>query len=634
MSKRFYFWKQNGINSWVSIAEFVRHFILSWLFAVATEYILLPNEVRNLGELNGLTQMCIIRVLGLTCGMAMLLTVTSCLVKTEKIERIAIAVTFAVLATASLRTSATWPFFGICFLIFSVLTVYAIHGWNKKNQLEKKQVDSRKAYVLITVGLSVCFFLFVSAWTLGRVYSFCCPTYDFAIFSQMFHNMKETGLPITTVERDTVMSHFDVHISPIYYLMLPVYYIFPKPATLQVLQAAVLTSAVIPLWKLGKHHGLTNLQRMFLCMILFLYPSYSGGTSYDIHENCFLTPLIFWLLYGIDSGKKPVIAVSAILMLMVKEDAAVYVATIALWIIAGSLLRYTKKDMSKLFSGIILFVISVGWFIFAISYLTTKGDGVMTCRYGNFIIDDSSPIINVIMTMIMHPMKIVYECVDYDKLKYIAMTLGTLLGLPLFTRRYERYILFIPYILVNLIPDYQYQHDIFFQYTFGSGALLIYLTAVNLADIKRNWQKNLALILALGMSIFAFAKVVVPKAVDYPIKAVRDYEYYQTMRDVLDKIPGDAKVAATSFYTAYLSGRDTLYDVYYCSEEHLLEAEYIVIDKTAKNNYKKYATGAKGDGYEAFVALLVKNGYTQYESIDSRLLIWQKPDLAIKPGLK
>ena len=74
------------------------------------------------------------------------------------------------------------------------------------------------------------------------------PTFDFGIFSQMFHQMRTTGLPVTTVERDGPLSHFAVHVSPIYYLLLPFYCIYPKPVTLQVLQAAVLASAVIPLW--------------------------------------------------------------------------------------------------------------------------------------------------------------------------------------------------------------------------------------------------------------------------------------------------------------------------------------------------------------------------------------------------
>ena len=47
------------------------------------------------------------------------------------------------------------------------------------------------------------------------------------------------------------------------------------------------------------------------------------------------------------------------------------------------------------------------------------------------------------------------------------------MAMPLFTRRFDRYILLIPYILVNLMSDYTYQHNILFQYNFGSTALLV-----------------------------------------------------------------------------------------------------------------------------------------------------------------
>lgn len=42
---------------------------------------------------------------------------------------------------------------------------------------------------------------------------------------------------MTTCERDRVLSHFAVHVSPIYYLFLPFYALFPSPVTLEVLQA-------------------------------------------------------------------------------------------------------------------------------------------------------------------------------------------------------------------------------------------------------------------------------------------------------------------------------------------------------------------------------------------------------------
>ena len=62
-----------------------------------------------------------------------------------------------------------------------------------------------------------------------------------------------------------------------------------------------------------------------------LYPALSGGASYDLHENCFLVPLVLWLLYAVDTRRTVLAALTAVLLLCVKEDAAMYAAVIALW---------------------------------------------------------------------------------------------------------------------------------------------------------------------------------------------------------------------------------------------------------------------------------------------------------------
>lgn len=612
------------IRNRIKISGLVRHIILSWLMAVLIEYYLLQSELRELSKLDGLAQMSFSRVIGTTCVFTVLLVGLSMFFRVRTAERWGIVITFGVLAFAALSASATWAFLSVCALVCVILIVFGICGWDKSKESVAKPEKAHKAYCWITAGLSVAFFLFVSAWTVGRVYSFSSPTYDFGIFSQMFYNMKESGLPMTSVERDGLLSHFAVHVSPIYYLMLPFYWLVPTPATLQVLQAAVITSAVIPLWKIGEHRGLTGVQRMLVCAVLFLYPAYSGGTSYDIHENCFLTPLILWLFYGIDRKNTVITGIAAVLTLMVKEDAAVYVAVIALWLVVKTVLRLNKLDVKNFVTGIVLLAVSIGWFFLVTGYLVKSGDGVMTYRYNNFMYDGASFLISVIKSVILNPMKAVYECVDAEKLYFIGMTLLPLLGLPLLTRRYERYILLIPYILVNLMSDYQYQHDIFFQYTFGSNAFLVYLTVVNLADLKINWHRTFALIAATIVSAVCFTNVVVPTAIYYPAQAIRYRGYYQNIRDTLDTIPDGVSVTATAFYTTQLSQREILYDVRYCSREHLLETEYVVLNLSANSEYKKYATGGKENGFENLVKLLEKNGYSEYATLDNVLVIYHK----------
>lgn len=601
----------------------VRRLLLGWLLAACVEYFLLPADLRDLTALEGLTRMSLPRVLLITAAITVLLTGLSSRWNTSSVERWGIPFAFFALALLSLRASSTKPFYGACVLVFGLLVCYGAAGWQGREYPERLFVKERKLPGWITAAAAVVFFLFVSIWGVCRVYSFSTPSFDFGLFAQMFHSMKTTGLPMTTLERDGLLSHFAVHVSPIYYLMLPFYWLVPIPATLQVLQAAVLASAVIPLWKLGEHHGFSGWGRFLLCLLLLVYPAYAGGTGYDLHENCFLTPLILWLLYGMDSKNTALTLLAALLTLTVKEDAAVYVAVAALWLMVKSLLRPTK-DKWGLRTGLFVLAVSLGWFFAVTDYLANHGDGVMTGRYKNFMYDGSGSLITVIKAVILNPMKLIFECVDPEKLPFIGLTLGCLGGIPLLTRRYERYLLLIPYVLVNLMSDYSYQHDIFFQYTYGSTAFLIYLTLVNLADWKGNRRRMVALTAAVLLCLSAFSAKVYPKAKWYPEKLEGHYELYAEVREELEQIPRDAAVASATYYTTHLSGRQVLYDIKYCSREHLLEAEYVVLDPGVSGDFKKYADEAGENGYGNLLQILTENGYRLHRSVDSRLEIYCK----------
>ena len=299
---------------------------------------------------------------------------------------------------------------------------------------------------------------------------------------------------------------------------------------------------------------------------------------------------------------------------MVKEDAAVYVAVIGLWQLMRGLLFKTRRW--NLTAGMCLLAGSVAYFLAVTGYLTHSGDGVMTYRYKNFMFDGDPSLFTVIRAVLLCPTKAVYECVDPEKLAFLGLTMGTLLGLPLMTRRYERYILLIPYILVNLMSDYQYQHSIFFQYTYGATACLFYLVIVNLADLKPNFRAILIPLVAVAGLCFLLN--VVPKATAYPRYCQVYAETYAQRREVLEIVPDDASVAATTFYTAPLSSRETLYDIKYASMYHVLECEYVVINPKETAAYQKYS------GMEGFVALLEENGYVLCSKLDGQVEIYRR----------
>lgn len=616
--------QQAGCRQRQRFSDLIRRFLLSWLLAAAVEYLLLLPGARWLGDTDGLAQMSPVRMAAVTAAGMLLLSGASTRVDTAKWERWGIFGLCGVLMTAAIRYSYGRSFWWACLVLLVLVGVYGVYGWNGTEPAPAQPGRTRRWVLWSAAAVSGAFFLFASVWTVSRVYTLSTPTYDMGLFSQMFYYMSKAGVPLTTLERDGLLSHFAVHVSPIYYLMLPFYALIPTPATIQVLQAAVLTSAVIPLWKLGRRHGLADWQRLLLCVVLLAYPAFGGGVSYDIHENCFLTPLLLWLFYAVDAGSIPGIAVSGALTLLVKEDAAVYVAVIALWMVVSALVRWERRPLRQLLTGLILLAGSLAWFFLVTGYLASSGDGVMTYRYENFLYNGSSSLVTVVLAVLLNPMKLVYECVDPEKLSYLALTLLPLLGLPLLTRRYERFLLLIPYVLVNLMSDYPYQHDVFFQYSFGSTAFLLYLTVVNLQDLPKASLRGASLALAAVVSIGCFAGVIAPKAVEYPRRLARSSGYYQRIQSTLAQIPEGASVSATTFYTTALSRRELLYDVGYASWEHILQTDYVVMDPRYPDFYENYATEQGSDGAQWFMELLERHGYERWLEPDSTLVIYRR----------
>ena len=602
----------------------IRRGLLSWLTAVLIEYILLPRGNRDLSAIEAVESVNSINIMLMTGAFFVFLSLAQRIGSTERTEKCGILMTFFLLSVFSVKASFRYSFLGACVLILLILLAFFLGGRDGSTGPYPHVKDKRSAPAIVMVILSVLFFLLLCLWTVSRVYSFSAPTYDFGIFSQMFYSMRTVGQPLTTLERDGLMSHFAVHVSPIYYLLLPVYAIVPHPATLQVLQALIVTSSVIPLWKLGKLHGLDRWKCVLLCTTLLLYPAFSGGVGYDLHENCFLTPLILWLFYGLEIGNIPMTFTTAILTLSVKEDAPVYVAVIAIWLLLTT--GFYKRERKHFAIGLCLLLLSILWFLAATAYLKGSGESVMSGRYRNFMSAEDGSLWSVIRCALTQPMKILYEASDPDKLRYLALTMLPLLGMPLLTRRYERYVLLIPYILVNLMPDYPYQHEIFYQYSFGTTAFLIYLTVVNAADIRYTRWKTGVMSAMTVLCAVAFAIVIIPKATSYPTIWMHQREDIRQVRQALDTIPEEAAVTASTFYTVELSQRQRIYDLGYASREHLQESEFVVIDPRGASLNKKYATPGKDDGLENLLILLHRMGYERWATVEGRLYIYRKAE--------
>lgn len=81
--------------------------------------------------------------------------------------------------------------------MLALLLVYAAYGarTDAESLTAAPACTGRRAGLVIAAAAAAVFLAAVLALTVFRVLSYAAPTYDFGIFSQMFHSMRTTGLP-------------------------------------------------------------------------------------------------------------------------------------------------------------------------------------------------------------------------------------------------------------------------------------------------------------------------------------------------------------------------------------------------------------------------------------------------------
>lgn len=425
---------------------------------------------------------------------------------------------------------------------------------------------SRPVSLGIYAALFAAFAAFVGGLTALRYEMYISPNFDFGIFSQMFEYMKETGIPYTTCERDGLLSHFQVHLSFIYYLILPFYALFHTPLTLNVAQAIILASGLVPLWLLCKKHGLSDLLTVLLGVMYVFYPALSAGCFYDIHENCFLTPLLLWLLVSIDRESTAGLLLCAPLVCSVKEDAPIYLMFIAIW------MAFAKK---KILKPLLLLLFSVGYFLLAVWYLDSHGDGAMLYRYANFSTDGGS-LSDIIKACLVNPGYVFSQCLNEDKMVFFLQMLLPLGFLPLVCTKISSYILLGPFMLINLMSYYPYQHSLDYQYNFGVTALLFYLTVVNLSARPQQLRRFLA-VLCAAFAMFGFSAFV-GERLGYIGYYQDTKEVCDTLDEVIAQVPKDASVYSSTFLMPHLYQNKILYQINASSPDLSGRTEYVLLD--------------------------------------------------------
>ena len=432
-------------------------------------------------------------------------------------------------------------------------------------------VSRKVALIVAAVLFAVTTFVF-GYFTSIKYRTYTNFAFDFGIFAQMYERMAVSFSPSTTVERSHMMSHFGVHFSPIFYLFLPGYYIFRNPIYLFYVQSASVAAGVFAVYLICGKLGFSGKLTLALELMYAFYPCLFNGTFYDFHENKFLTTIILFLFYFILCKNTVWEFVFAFMLLMVKEDAAIYLIAIALFMMIN------RKEILR---GGIMLGMAVVYFLIAQQIVAAVGnEGVMISRLSDYFVNGEKTFFSVFKSVFFDMGFLLKQMFTVEKLPFILWMLAPVAFAPFATKKISSLILLFPIIPINLMQSWQYQYDVDYQYTYGVAALIL-MSAIFVIAKLRSDPKRVVVLTSLCLCAVMTASLVYPKMVNVSGYLKNSASTCQQVDELIESVPTDATVTATHSLVPHLYKVEWLYtmpDYYKQNRDKPVDTDYFVID--------------------------------------------------------
>ncbi|MDR0531880.1 MAG: DUF2079 domain-containing protein [Oscillospiraceae bacterium] len=465
---------------------------------------------------------------------------------------------FALLLSTD-RPSDIWFTAGLCVPLFLALRWGNDDSRFPLGRLNLPPQSAMRLTRLAAWGIFVAYTLLLSYYSILRYRTYSATNFDLGLFAQMFEFLRRTGHAWTTLERNELLTHFGVHCSPVFYLLLPVYCLFPRLETLLVLQAAGVAAGVFAVRAIAQHlFGPSPRLILGACLLYVLQPSITHGVLFDFHENKFLAVFLLWAVYFMLKNRTLPLLAFSLLTLSVKEDAAIYVVSLGLYYLLSK--PWNRQNKTRVLTAWAMIVMSVAWFVCAMLIIRRYGNGVMVDRLRNYYLPGPGThgFADIAKTCAANLGYVIKEVFTAEKAEFLLWLFLPLGFAPLLHRRGTAWLLLLPTLVINLLSNYGYQHKVGYQYTYGSAALAL---AMALLALKGTGPR-----LRRGLMLFAVMASLISIV---PLTGSRMQYYAEVMRlnpsrvaavdQVLRDLPEEAEVTATTWFCVHLYQRDNIY---------------------------------------------------------------------------
>jgi uncharacterized membrane protein len=454
--------------------------------------------------------------------------------------------------------------------------------------------------------------------------------FDLALFEQSFWNaargtLFSVSLEVTRPDLVAQMSHFGRHFSPIFFLLLPFYMVHQQPSTLLVLQSLALGGAAIPLYLFARHRlGSSPLALVFSLLYLANPAIHDVNTVNEFHELAFVVPLIFLAFYAIETDRWALYGFAVLGMLMVKEDVALEVIALGLYVAIFA--RRRRIGLITMLAGAIWFVLAV---LVVIPAFRGPNGPIPFLGY-DYLGHGIGGIAGGVFT---RPSALWHVVTAAPKLRYLFW-----LGIPVaFLALLAPEVLAVaaPPLLIVLASTFPLTYAIFAQYVapivpvvfiaavIGFNRAQHLSTRLDVARTARIATTSALLLALIAGTLFAQIQLhKFPAHLIYP--TTPDPQVAAALR-IIDSLPPAASVVSEDHrWLAHLANRPHLYVL----SAHSPAADYILTNGTALKPITNYT---QADRKAAIERIRASGAYAEYEC-EGGFVLYAKKAVVVRDG--
>jgi uncharacterized membrane protein len=409
--------------------------------------------------------------------------------------------------------------------------------------LSRAQVFHKLGPVIVLLLLVTAYAVFYGMWSVRKYVALNAPAFDMGIFDQGVWLLSRFKDPFVTI---LGLNLFGDHLCFTMLAFVPMYWIWPGPETLLVVQAMVLAVGAIPVFLLAAR-ALEN--RWFATVPAFAYlltPALGWLNLENFHPDSLEVPLVLFALYFATRGRWRWYFAMVIPLMLVKEETVLFLVPLGIYVA----LRHSIR------MGLLTVGLSIVWFVVGFFGIQPALSGASAGALDSWRIPFGG-LGGLVKTTFQRPWDVIAYMLTAEKIQYMFQLLTPLLFLPLLT---WRSLMALPVLLYNLISNFWYQSNLQYHYHSMLTPVLWATGLLALERFRRVSLRRAVITVVLLMTLFS-------AYMWGPLPSSRQPSYYPdpghpdavAAAEAFALIPDDAAVSAIDKFAAHLATRELIY---------------------------------------------------------------------------